>query len=121
MTNKVAENSSKRSIGRPQKEPDWAKLDGLLAMDASKNLCLEVLEIADMTLDRHLKKKFNKTFTEYKATKISRTVLRLKQVMIKKAEQGDSRALEFVLKNLSDWRDNPDKPIDPDNNTLEFV
>jgi hypothetical protein len=121
MKDKVEKKEAVRSQGRPQKEPDWSKLDGLLAMDASKGLCQDILDVSDMTLDRHIKKKYNLTFSEYKEKKLERTAIKLKQVMIRKAEAGDQRALEFVLKNISNWSDNPEQKLDMSQNTLEFV
>jgi hypothetical protein len=95
-----------------KKEIDWSKLDGMLMFDANRPTCALELNISDDTLDRAIKKKYNMTFTEYKALHVGKTVLRLKQRMIKKALEGDNTCLIFSLKNISDWKDQPDKEID---------
>jgi hypothetical protein len=95
-----------------KKEIDWSKLDGMLLFDANKPTCALELGISDDTIDRGIKKKFNMTFTEYKSLQLGKTVLRLKQKMIKKALEGDNTCLIFSLKNISDWKDQPDKEID---------
>ena len=87
------------------KKIDWSKLDGMLMFDAAKSVCSNELGCSDDTIERHIKKKYKQTFTEYKAEQLKKTVLRLKQKMIKMAMNGNVTCLIFVLKNLSDWND----------------
>ena len=73
--------------------------------DAGAETCALELGICKDTLERAIRRKFDKTFDEYKKPKIKKTVLRLKQKMISKALTGDNVCLIFTLKNISDWSD----------------
>ena len=84
---------------------DWSKLDGMLMFDASKGVCASEFSVSEDTIERAIKKKYKITFSEYKRKQLDKTVLRLKQRMIKKALEGDNTCLIFTLKNISDWKD----------------
>lgn len=100
----VAENEQKEY--EPAKTPfSWDKLDGLLAYKSSLVVCADILGTTDTTIKNHIKKRFNKTFTEYADQKLSRTKVKLVQKAIEMANSGNATMLIFCLKNINKWQD----------------
>ena len=101
---KVAENNTKEYD--PAKCPfSWDKLDGLLAYKSSLTVCADILETTDTTIKNHIKRRYNLTFTEYAARKLSRTKVKLVQKAIEQATSGNTTMLIFCLKNICKWQD----------------
>lgn len=90
---------------RKKIEIDWSRLEGMVMFDASLPTCSLELGCSEDTIQRAIKKKYKKTFSEYKKLYLGKTVLRLKQRMIKKALDGNVTCMIFSLKNISDWSD----------------
>jgi hypothetical protein len=101
-----------------KKDFDWGKIETMLMFDASKSTCAIELGVSEDTIDRHIRKKHDMSFMDFKRLHLGKTVLRLKQKMIKKALEGDNTCLIFSLKNISDWKDQPDKEIDLKDKTI---
>jgi hypothetical protein len=100
----VAENNTKEYD--PSKCPfSWDKLDGLLAYKSSLTVCADILETTDTTIKNHIKRRYNLTFTEYAARKLSRTKVKLVQKAIEQATSGNTTMLIFCLKNICKWQD----------------
>lgn len=87
------------------REIDWSRLEGMVMFDASCETCALELKISKDTLERAIKRVHDMTFLEYKKLHLGKTILRLKQRMIKKALDGDTVCMIFTLKNISDWSD----------------
>jgi hypothetical protein len=107
MADKVADN--------PQKEYNlakapfsWDKLDGLLAYKASLVTCADILDTTNTTIKNHIRKRYDKTFTEYADQKLSRTRVKLVQKAIEMANSGNATMLIFCLKNINKWQDKHD-------------
>jgi len=83
----------------------WDKLEGLLACKSSLVMCADILEVHENTIKNHIKKRYQKTFTDYALQKLSRTKLKLVQTAIKQASAGNTVMLIFCLKNLCSWAD----------------
>jgi hypothetical protein len=89
----------------------WDKLDGLLAYKSSLRMCSEILDVPATTIHDHIKRRYNKTFTDYAEDKLSVTKLKLVQKAIKMAEKGDRVMLIFCLKNICKWQDKIEEKI----------
>ena len=89
----------------------WDKLDGLLAYKSSLRMCSEILDCNPSTIQDHILRRYNKTFTEYAEDKLSVTKLKLVQKAIKMAEKGDRVMLIFCLKNICKWQDRIEEKI----------
>jgi predicted DNA-binding protein YlxM (UPF0122 family) len=107
-------------MGRKKIEINWPKLEGMVMFDASCPTCALEFGISEDTIHKAIKETFKMTFSEYKKLHVGRTVLRLKQRMIKKALDGDNTCLIFSLKNLSTWCDNPDIVVEQEDVGLSF-
>lgn len=109
-------------MGRKLNVPEfnWEKLDTMLMFQAGKFICSEELGVSEDTIDRRIKERYSCTFTEYRARRSEKIVLRLKQKMIQKALEGDNTCLIFVLKNIGGWSDNPEQ-INSEYEDLEFI
>jgi IS30 family transposase len=99
---------------------NWEKLDTMLMFQAGKFLCSTELGVSEDTIEREIKKKYKCGFTEYRARRSEKIVLKLKQKMIQKALDGDNVCLIFVLKNIGGWSDNPE-PLQSQYEELEFA
>ena len=95
-------------MGRKKIVINWPVLEALAMYDAPAVVCAEEMNISIDTLERAIRRKYKKTFSEYKLTHCSQMGLRLKQKIIKKALQGDNACLFMGVKNMSDWRNNPE-------------
>lgn len=84
---------------------DWSVLDALVQRGATKKDAAGVMDCSCDTIERRIKEKFETTFTEYRELRMAGTRLKLIEVALTKAEQGDNTMLIFCLKNLCGWRD----------------
>lgn len=89
------------------KELNWEVLDGILQFNATKRQCADILNISEDSIERKIKKKHKKTFSEYRDGKMSKTVIKLQQKAIESALQGSYTMNIFCLKNLAGWKDSP--------------
>lgn len=97
----------------------WLEFDALLKFGPSLRYCSEYLGITSDGILEHIRRKWNMDFSEYRDWKMDDTRLKLQQVMITKALEGDNTALIFCLKNLCKWSDN--NPIQRVDNTQPIV
>jgi hypothetical protein len=95
-------------MGRKFAQIDESKLEGMCLFDASLRVCAAELKVSEDAIEHYIRRKYDKTFGEYKSIHTGRMALKLKQKMINKALGGDNACLIFSLKNLSEWKDNPD-------------
>ncbi len=102
-------------------EIDFKELDALLHFKANKRQCANYLEVSEDTLERRIKEKFNKTFSEYADIKLDNTRIKLQQKIIQKALKGDNTCLIFSLKNLCKWTDKQEVSIGEDSGPLEIT
>lgn len=114
--------------GRPLKDIDWVNLDGLLCLDASLDYCCEQqilvgnkklkdaglapVELCDRTIQtmrkhlaRHIRRRFNCTFAQYRDKKMEGTKLTIKQEQIKLAKKGNATMLIWLGKVLLGQRE----------------
>lgn len=91
-----------------RKELDWATIDGVLQFNATKPQCAKILDVSEDTIDRRIKEKHKQTFQEYKETQMGLTKISLQQKAIQMALAGHATMLIFCLKNLCEWKDNPE-------------
>lgn len=100
---------------KPKKpEIDWNHLNTLCRYDASLAVVSNTFGLSHDTIERQIRRKFNKTFAEYKSEQLDYTVLKLKEKMIMKAMNGDNTCLIFSLKNLAKWSDRVEHGFDED-------
>lgn len=102
---------------------NWEKFDGMLLADPSKRFCADYLGISEDTIERHIKKRFGMTFTEYKGLKFDYTVWQIKQAVVNKAMCGNIEAAKYVLSNKSDWMEKKEISVEEvsDRELLEAV
>ena len=97
---------------------DWDKLDGLLRFKATLTDCSELMGISHDTIERHIRKKFDMNFTDYRDKKMSHTRLSLIQKAQEQAKTGNTAMLIFCLKNLCGWSDKMEHGFDKDKQTI---
>lgn len=97
----------------------WDKLDGLLAYKSSLVVCSDILEVAEKTIQNHIKKRYDMTFTEYAEKKLSRTKVKLVQKAIEMATSGNVSMMIFCLKNICKWADRTEQHLDVNSKSLE--
>lgn len=113
MTKQAKKADNKQKEYDPAKAPfSWDKLDGLLAFKSSLVVCSDILECPESTIQNHIKKRYNLSFTEYSDRKLSRTRVKLVQKAIEQATSGNTTMLIFCLKNICKWSDNGNEEID---------
>lgn len=95
----------KKAPHRPPIDFNWPVFDALVQFKVTKIFCAEYLGISINTIDRHLRKKFDCTFTEYNQKKMQRTGYKLQQKAIEMALDGNTTMMIFALKNLAGWSD----------------
>ena len=84
----------------------WDKLDGLLAYKSSLVVCSDILDCPESTIQNHIRKRYNLSFSEYSDRKLSKTKVKLVQRAIESALSGNTTLMIFCLKNLCGWSDN---------------
>lgn len=99
----------------------WDKLDGLLAYKSSLVVCSDILEISDTTIKKHIKKRFDMTFTQYAERKLSRTKVKLVQKALEMAYSGNVVMTIFCLKNINKWQDRFETEIDFSKSKIELA
>ena len=92
-------------------ELNYDKLDALLQFKVSLEFCADYLGVSSDTIMRRLKEDHGKTFTEYHASRMERTAVKLQQKAIEEALKGNNTMLIFALKNLAKWADKVEETI----------
>ena len=99
---------------------DFKILDSILLYDATKVEAASIMECNMTTIENHIRRDFNMTFTEYKFSKMGKSRLSLKQKAYKMAMAGDRTMMIFLLKNWCKYQDTPE-PEGQEYDELEFV
>lgn len=81
------------------------QLRALCRMKPTGEDCAAFLGCSLDTIERYLRKKYNKTFAEFRNENMVHTRFSLIRKAIQKAENGDNVMLIFCLKNLCGWSD----------------
>ena len=90
----------------------WDILDNILKFKPSLTMCADILDVHENTIKNHIRKRFGLTYTEYAAKKLSNTKLKLVQKAITMAMAGNATMLIFSLKNICQWQDKIEMPVD---------
>jgi len=106
------EIKKKKKTGRKKIELNWAELDALCQFKVTKAFCADYLKVSEDTVENRIREKYDMTFKEYAALKISRTGFKLQQKAIEMALKGNTTMMIFSLKNLANWSDNIEAKID---------
>lgn len=112
-------------MGRKLTNLNFELIDGAISIGADVKQCLYILEtkgvkIDAKTLQRHIRRKFDMTYSEYRDSRMTPTKVKLVQTAIRKALEGNTVLMIFCLKNLCGWSDRVESSISPDNNTLQL-
>lgn len=92
-------------MGRPTKEIKDHELRAILRMKPTAQDCAAFFQVSTDTIDRYIKKNYQKTFAEFRDENMVHTRFSLIRKAIQKAEGGDNCMLIFCLKNLCGWVD----------------
>jgi len=102
------------SMGRPKRQKkqdllDWDLFYKLLANNAKMADCEELLAMDKHTIHRAIKKKYGEleTFESLRQKKLSSTRMMLQNTAIQMAKDKNVQMLQFALKNIAGWSDNP--------------
>lgn len=116
MKQKEKSQTKTKSLENPEKttygEFPWKEFNALLQADPSKRFCGEYLNCSEDKIERAIRKEFDMTFTEYKATKLEHTVHAIKQAAISKAMGGNGDMIKYVLSNIGNWTDKKEMAIE---------
>jgi len=99
---------------------DFKVLNPILLYDATKVEAASIMECNVSTIEVHIRKEHDMTFTEYKHYKMGKSRLSLKQKAFKMAMNGDKTMMIFLLKNWCKYQDSPE-PEGQEYDDLEFV
>lgn len=98
----------------------WDKLDGLLAYKSSLVICSSILEVAEKTIQNHIKRRYGQTFTEYADRRLSPTKVKLVSKAIEMAMSGNNTMMIFCLKNICKWADRTETNIEAAQNIINL-
>lgn len=99
-------------MGRPEIELEWKVLDALLQRSTTKRDAASIMAISEDTIERHVQQKHGMTFKEYRESKMAPTRTKLVETALSKAFKGDNVMLIFCLKNLCNWKNEPDEDLE---------
>ena len=93
-------------MARPRSIIKWDIIDAVLSYNASKPDCAELAGISEDTLERAIKRKYKKTFTEYREVKKARIRYTLSKKQYEIAIAGNVTMLIWLGKQ---WLGQTDK------------
>lgn len=95
--------------GRIPTRIEERQLRALLQMNPSLAECARFFNCSESTIEKHIRRDFNVTFSELRAQCLIHTRHELVRRALKKAmEDEDGKLLIFCLKNLAGWSDKAD-------------
>lgn len=105
----MAKKKTSKKMGRPILIDDDKdrQLRGILRLKPTLKDCAAFLEVHPDTVEKHIRKKYKMTFSEFRTENMVHTRFSLIRTAIKQAENGNTAMLIFCLKNLCGWADNP--------------
>ena len=68
-----------KKAGRPVKVMDWKIIDAVLQYGATVSDCSTFCEMSEDSVQKRIKEKFGVTFTQYRASKMGKSKLKLRQ------------------------------------------
>jgi len=95
----------KNNGGRPEAVIEWDQLDKLCQMHATQEEIAAFLGITVDTIDSRLKKRFNKSFSEYYQEKAALGKISLRRAQLQKALGGDNTMMIWLGKNMLGQKD----------------
>ena len=94
-------------MGRPRKLDDEKdrQLKAILRLKPTLKDCAAFLELDESTIEKHIKKTYNCRFSEFREQNMVHTRFALIRTCITQAQNGNTAALIFALKNVCGWAD----------------
>ena len=89
---------NKKPMGRPPVEFDWSKLDAILQFGARLIDCHGIMDVADVTIEDKIKKKYGMSFGQYRDLRMSTMRQKLLQKQFDIAMQGNVTMLIWLGK-----------------------
>ena len=99
-------------------ELDWSALDALLQFKVNQDFVADYFKVSHDTLQRRIKEKTGKTFTEYHKLKMDKTAVALQKKAIDMGLNGHPTMLIFALKNMAGWNDGQKEDVSDTNKTI---
>lgn len=89
----------KNKGGRPESVIDWDQLDKLCQMHCTQEEMAAFLQVTVDTIDSTIKKRYNKSFSEYYNEKAALGKISLRRAQLQKALKGDNTMMIWLGKN----------------------